>query len=303
MTTAFVLSGGGSLGAVQVGMLKALAENRIEPDLLIGTSAGALNAAWVAAHGMSDESLDNLAAIWTGLRRTEIFPVDARRVIRAVLGLSSAVSSAHRLRHLVSEHAGIENIEDAALPLHLIAADLLAGTSVRISNGLLAEGVLASAAIPGIFPPIERSGQLLVDGVFAGQSGIADAVDLGATTIYVLPTGAACDLPKPPRSAIGAALHALTMLIERRLANEMAAYSAAAAIKVLPPLCPLAVSPADFSHGAELIERSHRAALDWIDGRGIDLPSPERFLSAHDHSIDAAGGGPIDREGRSEATR
>jgi NTE family protein len=293
MTTAFVLSGGGSLGAVQVGMLQALAENDIHPDLLIGTSAGALNASWVAVHGMSAESLDELAAIWTALRRSEVFPIDVRHVVRAALGLGTAVCSTQRLDRLVSAHAGIENIEDATVPLHLIASDLLAGTAECLSDGPLTEGVLASAAIPGVFPPVQRNGRPLVDGVVSGHSGVSDAVELGADTVFVLPTGAACDLPRPPHSAIGVALHALTMLIERRLANEMAAYGDEVTIKILPPLCPLSVSPTDFSHGAELIDRSRRAALDWIGAGGIDLPSPARFLSAHHHvSADTRHGTP-----------
>lgn len=283
MTTAFVLSGGGSLGAIQVGMLQALGVNGIEPDALVGTSAGALNAAWVAGHGMSEESLDELAAIWIELRRPDIFPVDIRRVVRAAVGLGGAVSSAHRSARLVSAHAGVDDIEDTETPLHLLATDLLPGTGVVISEGSLVAGVLASAAIPGIFPPVRKDGRLLVDGVVAGQSGVAHAVALGATSIYVLPTGAACALPEPPRSAIGVALHALTTLIERRLATEMAAYADAATIRVLPPLCPLAVSAADFGHAAELIDRAHRTSLEWISSGGIDLPAPERFLGLHDH--------------------
>ncbi|HET7690073.1 MAG TPA: patatin-like phospholipase family protein [Nocardioidaceae bacterium] len=288
MTTAFVLSGGGSLGAIQVGMLKALADIGIKPDALVGTSAGALNAAWVAAHGMTNDSLDKLDTIWTELRRTDIFPVDIRQVVRAALGLSHAVSSAQRLGRLVAAHADVENIEDTDVPLHLLATDLLAGTSVLIDDGPLVEGVLASSAIPGIFPPVNKDSRPLVDGVVSGQSGVAQAVALGATTIYVLPTGAACALPKPPRSAIGVALHALTTLIERRLANEMAAYADAATIKVLPALCPLSVSPADFGHAAELIARSHQASREWIADGAIDLPAPERFLSAHHHRSTAA---------------
>ena len=285
MATAFVLSGGGSLGAVQVGMLHALAEDGVEPDLLVGTSAGALNAAWVAAHGMSQDSLQELGRIWTELRRPDIFPVDLRQVIRAAVGLSPALSSAHRLGRLVAARADVENVEDTAVPLVLLATDLLAGTGVVISDGPLVDGVLASAAIPGVFPPVSKDGAVLVDGVVSGQSGVAQAVALGATTIYVLPTGAACALPRPPRSAIGVALHSLTSLIERRLATEMAAYADAATIKVLPALCPLAVSPADFGHAAELIERSLEASRTWIAHGEIDLPSPERFLAVHKHDV------------------
>jgi NTE family protein len=298
MTIAFVLSGGGSLGAVQVGMLRALTENGVEPDLLVGTSAGALNATWVAAHGTSQASLAELASIWTELRRADIFPIDMRQVVRAVVGLSAAVSSAQRLGRLVSTHAGVENIEETAVPLHLLATDLLSGTTAVISDGQLASGVLASAAIPGVFPPVERDGRLLVDGVVSGHSGVAQAIARGATAIYVLPTGTACALPRPPRSAIGVGLHAFSMLIERRLANDIAAHGTAAVIKILPPLCPLSVSPTDFSRGGELIERSHRAALAWIDGGGIDLPSPERFLSVHQHPADDSASPPGTPENR-----
>jgi NTE family protein len=81
MTTAFVLSGGGSLGAVQVGMLQALSERGITPDLLVGTSAGALNAVFVAAHGAGSHALEELADIWTTLRRDDVFPLRAPRMV------------------------------------------------------------------------------------------------------------------------------------------------------------------------------------------------------------------------------
>jgi predicted acylesterase/phospholipase RssA len=94
MTTAFVLSGGGSLGAVQVGMLQALAERRVTPDLLVGTSAGALNAVFVAAHGMSPTSLDLLAATWAALRRDDVFPLRAPQMMLALAGARDAVRPA-----------------------------------------------------------------------------------------------------------------------------------------------------------------------------------------------------------------
>ena len=101
VTTAFVLSGGGSLGAVQVGMLQALAAHDVRPDLLVGTSAGAVNAAWVAGQGMSTDSLGELADVWTGLRRGDIFPVDPRQMLRGLLGRSPGVASDASLRRLV----------------------------------------------------------------------------------------------------------------------------------------------------------------------------------------------------------
>lgn len=287
MTIAFVLSGGGSLGAVQVGMLQALAESGIEPDLLIGTSAGAINCAWVATHGTSSASLAQLGELWTGLRRGYLFPVDPRLLARGLLGRNDAIASPSHLEKLISAHVPVDRLEDTELPVHMIAADLLSGRSVLLSTGSLVTSVMASAAIPGVFPPVQVDGAFLVDGVVAHDAGVGHAVDLGADLIYVLPSGTPCALPAPPRSAVGVAVHALFVLMQHRLADEMAALAGAAAIKVLPPLCPLAVSALDFSHAAELIERSHRASTEWIAKGDIDLPSPQRFLSAHKHHVAA----------------
>jgi NTE family protein len=290
MTTAFVLSGGGSLGAVQVGMLQALAERGVKPDLLVGTSCGALNAAWVAGHGMSNESLRGLATAWMGLRRSDVFPVDARQVLRGLLGLSPAVVANRKLRQFISNHAGLEDLAHAQVPTYFVAADLLSGRDVLISTGDVTNGVLASCAIPGVLPPVEHDGGQLVDGGLACHTGIAQAVDLGASVIYVLPSGGACGMTRAPRSAIGVALHSLTLLIGQRLFHEISAIQAGTTIKLLPPLCPLAVSAADFSHAAELISRARRSGLEWIDSGGTELPHPERSLAPHDHaSVRAAG--------------
>ena len=283
MTTAFVLTGGGSLGAVQVGMLQALAERGVRPDLLVGTSCGALNAAWVAGHGMSSDSLNELAAVWTSLHGSDIFPVDVRQVLRGLLGLNPAVVSNRKLREFIDTHSRINDLAQAQVPTHLVAADLLSGRDVLISTGDLATGVLVSCAIPGVLPPVERAGAHLIDGACARHTGITQAVDLGASVVYVLPTGAACALPRAPRSAAGVALHSLTLLIEQKLFNEIAALQSVTTIKLLPPLCPLAVSGADFTHAKELITRARRSSLRWIDSGGTERPDPARFLTLHHH--------------------
>lgn len=288
MTTAFVLSGGGSLGAVQVGMLQALNARGIEPDLLVGTSAGAMNAAWLAVHGTSADSLAELEGVWTRLRRGDVFPLAVRTAVRGLLGRAPAVTSPDRLRTLVAGHAGAVRLEDALVPTHLVTADLITGQNVTLSAGPLVDAVLASSSIPGVFPPVTWSDpdlgdRYLVDGGVAHRTGLAEAVDLGATLIYVLPAGSACALPAPPSSALGTALHALTLLIEQRQARDVAALTGAVTLKVLPPLCPLRISAADFTHGAELVRRARHASLRWIDSGDIDLPAPERFLATHRH--------------------
>jgi NTE family protein len=283
MTTAFVLSGGGSLGAVQVGMLQALEERGIRPDLLIGTSAGALNAAYLAGHGMSSGSLEQLAEVWRRLRRQDVFPADPVRLALAVRGTQPSLCSSGAFRRLVADHLPYRRLEDATIPVHLVATDVLSGEEVLLSSGDVVDGALASAAIPAVFPPVEVEGRLLWDGGIADNAAISQALALGADGVYVLPAGVACALDAPPRGALASALHALTLLIEQRLILEVAFLAERAELHVLPPLCPLAVSAVDFRRGAELIDRARRATRSWLASGGTRRPRPERFLSLHHH--------------------
>lgn len=288
MTTAFVLSGGGSLGAVQVGMLQALGAHGIHPDLLVGTSAGALNALWVADHGMSVDSLARLADIWQRLHRSDIFPVSPAQVLQGLFGGTRAVSSSDKLGVMVKAHAGIGDLREATVPIHLIATDLLSGREVVISSGPVSDAVRASAAIPGVFPPVWIDDRWLIDGAFAPGSGVSHAARLGATLVYVLPAGVPCALQRPPRSAIGVAMHALTLLIEHRLFADIVDPPEGVEIRLLPPLCPLKISAGDFGRAAALIDRGRRTSARWLDEGGIDLPHQARFLSLHDHRRIAA---------------
>jgi NTE family protein len=283
MTTAFVLSGGGSLGAVQVGMLQALDERGIRPDLLIGTSAGALNAAYLAGHGMDGESLGHLADLWRRLRRQDVFPADPIRFALALRGTQPSLCSSDAFRRLVSAHLSYRRLEDADIPVHLVATDVLSGEEVLLSSGDAVDCALASAAIPAVFPPVDVEGRLLWDGGVADNAAISQALALGAERVYVLPAGVACALPAPPRGALASALHALTLLIEQRLILEVALLGERAELHVLPPLCPLGVSSVDFRHGAELIDRARRATRDWLASGGTRRRRPERFLSLHHH--------------------
>ena len=296
MTTAFVLSGGGSLGAVQVGMLQALADHDIAPDLLVGASAGALNAAFVAGHGYTADSLDRLADIWRGLRRQDVFPFAPHRQLLALAGARPSLCAPDNLRRLIEAHVGFDRLEDAAVPVHIVATDVLSGREVILSRGDAVAAVLASAAIPGVLPAVTIDGQTLFDGGVADNAPISQAVALGADRVVVLPAGVACALPTPPRSAIATAVHALTLLIEQRLVLDVAAYHDRVELIVLPPLCPLSVSSTDFRSGGLLIERAATATRRWLDAGNHRLPHPERFLSLHRHPHMTATDGPTEEE-------
>jgi NTE family protein len=232
---------------------------------------------------MSRDSLGELAQVWRRLRRNELFPIHLDRVLGALLGRTRAVTSSDRLGELVREHAGFDDLTDAAIETHLVATNLLTGHPVLLSTGPVDAAVRASAAVPGLYPPVLIDGQFLIDGGVAHGAGVEDAIALGATTIWVLPTGYPCALTRPPRSAVGVALQALTLLTEQRLSTGVAAHSPDVTVKVLPPLCPLAITAADFSHAAELIDRARRATAGWLADGGPDLPAQERFLALHHH--------------------
>ena len=282
MTTAFVLTGGGSLGAVQVGMLHALAERNVRPDLLVGTSVGALNAAFMAGRGFSAETVGELDAIWRSVRRVDVFPLQQFRHLRS--RHRAALCSPVGLRRLLAAELPIGQLEEARVPVHVTATEVLSGQEVLLSKGDAVSAVLASAAIPAVFPPVEIDGRLLYDGGLADNAPISKAVALGATRVFVLPTGYACALAEPPRSMLAHALHALTLLIERRLILDVARYAELVDVAVLPPLCPLTVGPGDFRHTGELIDRARKATRGWLEEGGATVARPERFLSFHGHA-------------------
>ena len=283
MTTAFVLSGGGSLGAVQVGMLRALGERGVTPDLLVGTSAGALNAVFVAAHGMSPAALDLLAATWVGLRRDDVFPLRAPQMMLALAGARDALCAGTGLERLVRRHVGFSGLENAPIPVHLVTTDLLSGEEVLLSEGDAVSAVLASSAIPAVLPPVRRDGRTLVDGGLADNAAISQAVALGADRIYVLPTGYACALPVPPSKPLAVAVQALSLLVQRRLLTDVELYADQVHLVVLPPLCPLRVAATDFRHAAQLVRRAHSTAASWLDSGEAYRPRPERILGLHGH--------------------
>src|SRR6266404_1097644 len=204
---AFVLAGGAPLGAMQAGMVHALCERGIAPDRLIGTSAGALNAAFLASQPATAAAAEEPAAVWRGLRRSDILPLRPATLLSGLAGRRDRLIPGRTLRRLAARHLECERLEQAAIRLYLVAFDLLAGTEVRLSDGPLADAALAAAAIPGVLPPVRWRGRLLVDGGIAGNTPVWHAVALGARRIYVLPTQNPGDrgLPRPSRAALAAA--------------------------------------------------------------------------------------------------
>ena len=265
-------------------MLRALYERGTTPDLLVGTSAGALNAAFIASRPQTVETADALAAVWARLRRGQVFPVNPLTGLLGFLGSRDHLVPDSGIRRLIEQHVEVAKLEQMNVPLHVVAVDVISGEELRLSAGPAVDAVLASAAIPGVLAPVRWGDRDLMDGGVANNTPISHAVELGATEIYVLPTGHACALDESPSSALGMALHAVSLLTQRRLIDDIERHRRDAKLVVLPPPCPLAIAPTDFAHAALLIDRSYRDACEFLDAGGAERP-PIR-MRMHRHETD-----------------
>ncbi len=283
---AFVLTGGGSLGAVHVGMLQALYEAGIRPDLIVGASVGAVNGAFIASRPQTPDTAEELATVWRGLRRRDVFPRNFWNGLLGFSGRRDHLVPNRALRRLLETHTQFANLEDAEIPLQVVATDSATGQEVSLSSGDAIDAVLASAAIPGVFPPIEWEGRKLFDGGISNYAPITQALDAGADTIYVLTSGTACGVERPPKGALPMILHSMSFLITRRLVVEMKHLRDKATIFVLPPPCPLDVSPADFGRAAGLIENSYSMTKIYLGGVqvGVSPPIPLHLMRLGSHT-------------------
>ena len=278
---AFVLSGGASLGAIQVGMLRALYERGIAPDVVVGTSAGAMNGAFIASRPQTVATADALASVWRDLRRGQVFPLNPLTGLLGFVGARDHLVPASGLRKLIARHVQHQALEDLAIPLHVVAVDVISGEELLLSRGPLVDAVLASAAIPGVVAPVRWEDRTLMDGGVANNTPISHAVELGAERIYVLPTGHACALEEPPGGALAMALHAISLLTHRRLIDDIERHRGDAKLIVLPPPCPLAIAPIDFGQAETLIQRGYADASRFLDSGGAERPAIHMRMHRH----------------------
>jgi NTE family protein len=280
--TAFVLAGGGSLGAVEVGMLRVLAAHGLRADLVIGASVGAINAAYYAANP-TPAGVAELTRIWAGLRTRDVFPISPVRGFFGFIGWQDAFVDPSPLRQLLARELPYGRLEETPVPCHIVATDVLDGREVVLSKGDAVTALLASAAIPAVFPPVAYGGKTLIDGGVASNTPIATAISLGAERVIVLPTGYSCALRTPPRGALALALHALTLMIVHQLVTDIERLSGRAEIVVVPPLCPVETTPYDFGPTAELIARAEASTKTWLATNGLARHGVPDELPAHGH--------------------
>jgi NTE family protein len=280
--TAFVFAGGGSLGAIEVGMLRALVEHGVHPDFVVGSSVGAINAAYFA--GAPDlAGIRGLEGVWRAVRNEHVFPLSTLGSLAAILSGRSHLANPGPLQDLLERSFSDRRLEGSVIPCVIVATELLGGEEVRLSSGPIVEALLASTAVPAVFPPVALGGRQLVDGMVSSHTPIVAAVAAGAARVVVLPTGYACALPRPPKGALNLALHSLNLMVARQIASDVEHYAGRARLVVVPPLCPVAVGTNDFSRTDELMKRAKESTRDWLAAGGLESRVVPESLMPHDH--------------------
>jgi NTE family protein len=230
--TAFVLGGGGILGAHEVGMLQALAESEIEPDTILGTSVGAINGAVFAAQPNA-EGVARLAHLWSDVNTGASAGMLLRRVTtlaRSGTHLQSLDEARNRLR----EALAVERVEDLPVRFQCVAASIERAAEHWFDRGVLADVVLASSAVPGILPAVKIGDEHFIDGGIVNSIPVARAVALGARTIYVLQVGRAESPLQPPRWPWEVALVAFEVARRHRFAHDLESLPPGVTLHVLP---------------------------------------------------------------------
>lgn len=266
----FVLGGGSSLGAIQVGMLRALSEAQISPDAVVGTSVGALNGAILAAHPR--DAVERLSQVWTQMQRADVFPGS---IIGSAWRLTTTRSHAVRargLRDIAARTLRASTFAELELPFAAVTLDLTSGSTRVLTQGDLVQALLASAAIPGVFPVVDLDGHHLVDGGVVANVPLSQSrvfPDVGSLVVLD------CTLaPEPgPQPHVGDVLGATTR-IQMRAQVEAALPAVASEVPVvyLPAPTPRTVSPFDFDQSDALIKEAYDLARTFIDATSVEGP-------------------------------
>jgi NTE family protein len=276
-----VFAGGGSFGAIQVGMMHSLAAHDISADMVVGSSVGALNGAYYAGDPTLKGVLQ-LETIWRGLQRHDVFPVTWRTLL-GFLWRRDFLIPHDGIQKLLDDNLPYRDLQDAKLPVHIVTTDIVSGDSVVLSDGPAVQAIFASTAIPGAFAPVRYKDFYLADGAISSNTPIRVAVAKGARRLIVLPTGYACSTHTPPVGAVANALHALTLLIARQLVAEMEGLAPDIEYYVVPPLCPLVGSPYDYSRTAAHSERAIRSTDDGQAQEGLQQGGIPDEMRPHNH--------------------
>jgi len=272
VTTAFVLGGGGVLGAVEVGMLRALFEREINPDLILGTSVGALNGA-VVARDPSPAALDRLTELWrsTSEGGHEVYGDRRLRTVRRAVSTGTHIYSAGPLKKRLALELGHVTFEELPIRFQVCAASIERAAEHWFDSGPVVDAVMASAAVPGLLPPARVGDEHFLDGGIVNSIPVGRAVQLGATRIFVLQVGRIDRPLSVPRRPWEVARVSFEIARRHRFAREMAELPDDVEAHVLPARGTSTKDDSlfgnrDFAGVQQRIDDTYAATAEYLDG-------------------------------------
>jgi NTE family protein len=286
---AFVLSGGGNLGALQVGMLRALAEREVRPDVIVGCSVGAINGA-ALAEDPTPQGVARIERLWNELDGKDLMPGGILPRAVALARRGEAIHDNEGLRRALETHLGARTFEELAVPFQCVATDVLGVREVWFSSGPLIAPVLASSALPAVYPAVEIDGVRYLDGAIVDDVPMGRAVALGARTIYVLQV-AAFARPRPePRRPLDVAVQSYWLARHHRFKSELAAVPEHVVVHLLPTGQTPTMRYDDFTRSGELIEAAYEASRSYLAGGSVRPEMPAGTPGAEAEAGGPAGG-------------
>lgn len=271
---AFVLAGGASFGSIQVGQLRALADSDLHPDFVVGTSVGSLNGAVLAED--PEVAPARLTELWETVTRSDIFGGMISAAVNVAARKPAAVGN-EALRSFITKAIVSREFDDLALPHTAMATDFDQGVPVPINSGDLISALLASAAIPMVFPSVMRDGRRLVDGGLVANVPIGEAISQGARTVVVLDCGFTVFPPEQDHTNTGRLLRTAAIMVAQQVRRDFER-AVGSTILYLPGPWPAEIRPDDFSKSALLANAAEQMSREWLDTLRID--GPGRYGSA-----------------------
>lgn len=266
----FVLGGGGSLGAIQAGMLPAVREAGIRPDLVTGTSVGSLNGAVVAAD--PDAAAARLLGIWPRVRREHVFPGSRLQHLRTLRSTRTFMVGNDSLLGLLAAEFPVDTFERLALPFAAMVVDAETAEAVALDHGLLHPALVASCAIPGVFPPVWHNGRTFYDGGLVANVPLRQAMAMGARSLVVFDCIYPGHTHRLPESLGDVLVFVAMTTMRQQVLHELPAIAAEVPIVYLPGPPVGRLDPTDFSRTDELIREAYEATRAFLRDLVVDGP-------------------------------
>ena len=271
---AFVLSGGASSGATQVGMLRALRDAGIRPDIVVGTSVGAINGVMVA--GAGDGGVDRLREVWAEIDRDEILGSSSIRCLPRLVRTRRHLFPPDALRALIQRNLPAERFESLPVRFAAVATHVAQGEPTLLITGDLEQALLASAAIPGVFPRVEIDGHWYFDGGVTANIPVRQAVELGARSVVVLDAAPPPAERDQPTNIAETIQYVAGLLMRSQSSADVSQMRGLCELVQLPRCTPQRIGPFDFSRSHELIELAYARTRQFLLEHRCPVLTPVR---------------------------